>query len=55
MGDLLEMETDLGTQLEGGKRGEGLHCVEGTLLLAEREVGNSAEELNPFLGEPSVE
>lgn len=34
--DLLEMETD-----PAGRRkvGEGLHCGEGTLLLAERERG----------------
>ena len=40
------MERDLGTQLKGGKGGEGLHCVEETPLLAERGILRRAEPLS---------
>lgn len=47
--DLLEMETDSGWKEEGGR---GLHCVEGTLLLAESKRGGGMpwKSQTPFLG-----
>lgn len=47
------MERDLVTQKE--KAGERLHHIKETPLLADREWGDTAEELNPFPGEWSVE
>lgn len=43
------MERDLGTQLEGGGGGEGLHCAEESPLLAGRE-GGIRKSQTPFLG-----